>query len=384
MKNSSLINRRNWLRNTALSSVGLVMAANTGAFAYDQHLQDEPFTEQELLRLFSNENPYSPSPKVKSAMRQLLHRANRYANYHPVNPQALKEAIAKREGLKAENVVLGHGSYQVLTLIAIMYGKNKETIITPKPTFNVVGRYADHQMGANVKYIPLDKNYRMDLSAMRNAMDANTSLVFICNPNNPTGVLIPSAELRAFAGRTASKATLLVDEAYNELTDAPDDNSMIDMVRGGADMIVCRTFSKIYGMAGLRVGYAITSEANAERIRSHMMSFGGNLGGVAAALGCYNDFDFLAKSRAMVLEGREMIMEAVAKAGLTALPSQTNFVYVKVPDADAVQKGMMERGIRIRGAYGKWTQYSRVSTGMLADVERYAKALPEVIDALRV
>ncbi|MEO0644401.1 MAG: histidinol phosphate aminotransferase, partial [Pseudomonadota bacterium] len=106
-------------------------------------------------------------------------------------------------------------------------------------------------------------------------------------------------------------------------------------------------------------------------------------GGIAAAIGCFNDFAFLDQSRAMALEGREMIMEAVKAAGLTALPSQTSFVFVEVPDADAVQASMKERGIAIRGTYGKWKQYSRVSTGMLPDVERYAKALPEVIDAIR-
>jgi len=113
------------------------------------------------------------------------------------------------------------------------------------------------------------------------------------------------------------------------------------------------------------------------------MSFGGNISGVAAAIASYDDTEFLDQSRAMVLEGREMIMAAVKEAGLTALPSQTNFVYVEVPDADAVQTAMRERGILIRGAYGPWKQYSRVSTGKLEDVARYAGALPQVIDTLR-
>jgi histidinol-phosphate aminotransferase len=195
-------------------------------------------------------------------------------------------------------------------------------------------------------------------------------------------MLIPASDLRAFADTVTPRATLLVDEAYNELTDAPGDNTLIDLARAGRDVIVCRTFSKIYGMAGMRVGYAITTEENADLIRGYLMSFGGNVAGVAAAIASYSDTGFLEESRAMVLEGREMILDAVARAGLTALPSQTNFVYVKVPDADKVQAAMGERGIRIRGAYGPWTQWSRVSTGRLEDVERYAKALPEVIGRL--
>jgi len=208
------------------------------------------------------------------------------------------------------------------------------------------------------------------------------ALVQICNPNNPTGILIPSAALRSFAAKVTPQATLLVDEAYNELTDRPEDNSLIDLVRAGADVIVCRTFSKIYGMAGMRVGYAITSEANAQRIKSHLMSFGGNLSGLAAAIASYNDTPFLDQSRAAVLEGRAMILDAVAKAGMTALPSQTNFVFVQVPDANALRDAMAERGIAIRGAYGRWSGYSRVSTGKLEDVTRYAAALPELAKRL--
>lgn len=174
----------------------------------------------------------------------------------------------------------------------------------------------------------------------------------------------------------------MVDEAYNELTDTPDANSLVGLVREGKDVIICRTFSKIYGMAGMRVGYAITTEENAERIRGYLMSFGGNISGIAGAIASYSDMAFLEKSKLMVSEGRAMILDAVGAAGLTALPSQTNFVYVRVPDADKVQAAMKARNISIRGAYGPWTQYSRVSTGRIEDVARYAKALPEVIDSL--
>ena len=213
---------------------------------------------------------------------------------------------------------------------------------------------------------------------MAAALDDSVAMVHLCNPNNPTGKLIPAGDLRAFISQVAPRATVLVDEAYNELTDRPDDNSTIDLVKAGADVIVCRTFSKIYGMAGLRVGYAITSKANAARIRSHQMSFGGNLGGLAAAIASLNDTPFLERSRAAVLEARGMIVDAVAKAGLTALPSQTNFVFVKVPDANALRDAMAGKGIAIRGASGSLNTFSRVSTGRIEDVARYAAALPEL------
>ena len=371
-------NRRNFLAGAGLATglSALPMVSNAAMAAESVQPDFGPTNGTALLS--RNENPYGPSP---SAIKAITENAKMGCYYTDRALEKLHMMIAERHNVDVKQVVVGSGSTEILCAISLAWGRDG-AILCPDLFWDTTVKYGERQGVQSIR-VPLTSDMNVDLAGIEAGLTENVSLIQICNPNNPTGVLIPATDLRAFAAKTAPKATLLVDEAYNELTDAPDDNSMIDLVRAGADVIVCRTFSKIYGMAGLRVGYAITSEANADRIRSHMMSFGGNFGGVAAALGCYDDFAFLDQSRAMVLEGREMIMDAVAKSGLTALPSQTNFVYVEVPDADAVQKAMAERGIRIRGAYGKWTQYSRVSTGMLADVERYAKALPEVIGSLR-
>ncbi len=372
-------NRRNFLAGaslaTGLSAVPLTSTAARGATTAPEP-DFGPMNGQALLS--RNENPYGPSP---SAIKAISENAKMGCYYTDRGLMRLHEMIAERHNVPVEKVVVGSGSTEILCAIALAWGR-EGPILCPDLFWDTTVKYGERQGVQSIR-VPLTSDMSVDLAGLEAGLTDEVSLIQICNPNNPTGMLIASADLRAFAAKTVSKATLLVDEAYNELTDAPDDNTMIDLVRGDEDVIVCRTFSKIYGMAGLRVGYAITSEENALRIRSHMMSFGGNLGGVAAAIGCYNDFAFLEKSRAMVLEGREMIMDAVKTAGLTALPSQTNFVYVEVPDANAVQAAMKERGISIRGAYGNWTQYSRVSTGMLADVERYAKALPEVIGTLK-
>ncbi len=375
-------NRRNFLAGAGIATgLSALPIGSNAAIAAEMPQPDfGPMNGTALLS--RNENPYGPAP---SAIRAITENAKMGCYYTDRALAKLHAMIAERHDVDPKQVVVGSGSTEILCAISLAWGRAENgggAILCPDLFWDTTVKYGERQGVKSIR-VPLAGDMGVDLAGLEAGLTDEVSLIQICNPNNPTGVLIPAADLRAFVAKTSPRATVLVDEAYNELTDAPDDNTMIDMVRSGADVIVCRTFSKIYGMAGLRVGYAITSEENAERIRSHMMSFGGNLGGVAAALGCYNDFAFLDKSRAMVLEGREMIMDAVAKAGLTALPSQTNFVYVEVPDANAVQKAMKERGISIRGAYGEWTQYSRVSTGMLADVERYAKALPEVIDAIR-
>ncbi len=379
--------RRRFLAGGAVSAtIGALPLASASAVTSGTATGMEPTEHFGPLKgqalLSRNENPYGPAP---SAIRAISDSARMGCYYTDRALDRMRAMIAERHSVPVEQVVVGSGSTEILCAIALAWGRGEEgagAILCPELFWDTTVQYGERQ-GVKAIRVPLAADMSVDLAALEASLTQEVSLIQICNPNNPTGMLIPASELRAFAARTTPKATLLVDEAYNELTDTPEDDSMIDLVRGGADVIVCRTFSKIYGMAGLRVGYAITSEANAQRIESHLMSFGGNLGGIAAAIACYNDFAFLEKSRAMVLEGRAMIMDAVQQAGLTALPSQTNFVYVEVPDADAVQAAMRERGIAIRGAYGPWTRYSRVSTGMLADVERYARALPEVIEQMK-
>jgi histidinol-phosphate aminotransferase len=215
---------------------------------------------------------------------------------------------------------------------------------------------------------------------MEAAVDDGVSLVQICNPNNPTGKLLDPAKLRAFCRRVGARATVLVDEAYNELTDDPAANSMMDLVRAGENVIVARTFSKIYGMAGMRIGYAMASPDNAATIRAHVMSWMG-APQIAAAVASYNDEAFLAFSKAKVTEAREMTLAAVQATGLSALPAQTNFLYVKVPDANALQKAMKARGVSVRGAYGALNEWSRVSMGRIEDVARYCAALKEIYAA---
>lgn len=329
-------------------------------------------------RLAGNENPFGPAP---SALKALSETAGLSCYYADRGVFHLTSMIAERHGVTPAQVVLGAGSTEILCATALAWGRDG-SIICPDLFWDAPILFAERK-GVNCIYVPLAADMNLDLDAMAEQLGESVSLVHLVNPNNPTGMALENTALRAFAKKVAeSGATLLVDEAYNELSDQPAESSLVDLVRAGEDVVVCRTFSKIYGMAGLRVGYALTSEKNAARIRSYMTSFGGNVAGISAAIACYNDEAFLAASLASIREGRDMILDAVARSGLTALPSQTNFVFVEVPDADAVDRAMRERNIVIRGAFGAWTQYSRVSVGDLKDVARYAEALPQIIGSI--
>ena len=333
-----------------------------------------------LARLIANENPLGPSP---AALAAIAETASLGAYYPTKAVGELAAMIAERHGLSPKQVVISTGSTEVLDAICLAWSR-RGRIVSPALTFDPPVRYAEN-LGGQIERVAMTANLDCDLSAMAEAArQPGVSLVHFCNPNNPTGIATEPAALTRFAQAVTPHATLLVDEAYAELAPPnPAARGPIDMVRDGENVIVTRTFSKIYAMAGLRVGYALASEENAAAIRPLLMNASGTMTGLAAAIASYEDADFVDYSRAMVAEARGRIERAASAAGVRALPSAANFVYLETGDADRFRDAMAERRILVRGAYEGWPAWSRVSTGLLDDVDRFAAALPEVMAILR-
>jgi histidinol-phosphate aminotransferase len=326
--------------------------------------------------LARNENPYGPSPAALRAMADAASAGCYYANEADGRLAAM---IAERHGLTPDHVMVGNGSTEVLNCATMAFGR-EGGIVAPELLFEPPLGYAEKK-GVAVTRVPLRPDMGMDLAALAAAVSPGVGLVHLCNPNNPTGLLVPGAAMRAFVAKVSPIAPVLVDEAYNELTDDPTAHSVVDRVKAGDRVIVTRTFSKLHGLAGLRVGYAIARPDLITAMKGWSMSNGGNTAGLAAAMASYDDRPFLAMSKARIVEAREMIEAAARAQGLDTLPSATNFVLVKVPDAEKLRKALADRNVVIRGPYGKWTEWSRVSCGRIEDVRRYAAALPAALSA---
>jgi histidinol-phosphate aminotransferase len=332
---------------------------------------------QGIALLSRNENPYGPGPMALKAMAETAKLGCYYSNNAASELQGI---LADRYKLPKSNVVVGCGSYEILCCIGLAW-LDKGEMLSSELTWDSTLIYAEGK-GAKVRRVPLAANMSIDLAALKAAITPQTGLIHICNPNNPTGIAIDGDTMRAFVRSVPKNVTVLVDEAYMDLADDPVRTSVSDLVSECPNLIVTRTFSKIYGLAGLRIGYSLSSDANATAITPYLMSFGANAEGLAAAIASLEDEQFLAFAKAKVVEGRKIIIDAATKAGLRTLPSQTNFVYVEVPDADRFSAAMAKKGIMVRGAYGeKWKTWSRVSTGRIEDVQRYAAAIPDALKA---
>ncbi|MBI1251005.1 MAG: aminotransferase class I/II-fold pyridoxal phosphate-dependent enzyme [Alphaproteobacteria bacterium] len=353
---------------------GCATAPASAALPADSNLPAGLFGPAPGVALLSrNENPYGPSPKVMAAVAE----ATRCGAYY-CDTSYLAAMIAEKNGIAPSQVVLSTGSGEALSAAALAFGKSG-AIACPALFWDTTSKYAEAK-GVTLKRSPMIGDLEIDLAAIEASVDDSVSMVHICNPNNPTGRSLDPAQLRAFCSRVSEKVPVLVDEAYNELTDDPAGNSMMDLVRAGKNVLVARTFSKIYGMAGMRIGYIMASEEHARMISQYVMSWM-SAPSLAAAVASYNDDAFLAFSKSKVTEARQMVHAAMTANGINYLPSETNFIYANVPDAAAYQRAMAARNIQIRGPYGALTQWSRVSMGKIEDVERYCAAIPEALGA---
>ena len=334
-----------------------------------------------IVKLNANENPYGPSPAAIKAMTEAIRQG---AYYVGPSVQTLLSMISERFGIPKEQISLSSGSSGALRSLASAM-LEEGNVLGPDLFWDTTTRLA-MQQGGELKRTAKTKDLGIDLDAIEAAITPDIAMVQICNPNNPTGMMLDPEELRAFCIKASKKCTVLVDEAYNEVTDDPDGNSMIDLVRDGHDVVVARTFSKLFGMAGMRVGYLMaTPETTAKMRRFSNGNYNMNQAGVAGAVASLNDEKFAQYSRAKIREAREMIIDAVKLNGLTAAPSATSFVYVNLGDVDAnaFRQAMAERNILIRGVYQDYTAWSRVSAGRLEDVETYVAAMPAALDVAR-
>ena len=330
----------------------------------------------EQVRLIFNENPYGPSPKALAEVAKILP----LTAYYPDDIEGqLIELFMERLRLDEAQIFIASGSNEGLQAAMLAFGKQGK-VLSPGLTYSDHLLYAEN-LGVEVKRIPLRENMAIDLEAMARAVDDSVSLVYLCNPNNPTGMAIDGDELRAFCREVGAKVPIMIDEAYNELTDKPDYSSMIDLVRGGANILLTRTFSKIFGMAGLRVGYGMGHPDIVKVVRDHVMAWPNGVG-LYAAYHSYLDEDFIAFSRAKILQGREMVNATFRRHGIEPLPSQTNFVYANIGrDADSFQEQMAARNVMIRGAYDGYPTFSRVSMGRIEDLLVFDKTFEAAYSA---
>lgn len=334
-----------------------------------------------IAKLNANENPYGPSPKAIKAMTEAIRKG---AYYVGPSVNRLVSMISERFDIPAEQISLSSGSSGALSSLASAMLKEGNAL-GPDLFWDTTTRFAMRQ-GGELKRTPKTADLGIDLDALYEAITTDVSMVQICNPNNPTGMLLDADALRTFCLKASKKCTVLVDEAYNEITDDPEGNSMIDLVRAGHDVVVARTFSKIYGMAGMRVGYMMATPETTEKMRRFSDgNYNLNQAGVAGAVASLDDEQFVAYSRSKIAEAREMIMAAAEENGLKAAPSVTSFAFIDLGDinAETFRQAMEARNILIRGIYQDYTNWSRVSAGKLEDVEKYVKALPEVLDTVR-
>jgi histidinol-phosphate aminotransferase len=382
------MSRRQWLQRSGAAAAGLALAGTASRSAAaavpppstarppfhprDVQLARDPDT---AIRLSSNENPLGPSEAARAVMSASYDEACRYP--YRAYPDLIN-AIAEREGVSPDHVIIGAGSTEVLCMAGAAYGLDGGEVVAADPSYKGLTRYAE-TMGSYVHRVPLDDTMAHDLDRMDRRTTGAVKLVFVCNPNNPTGTIVPADRLRSFCEAVSRRAVVFVDEAYYELMDDAHRTSMVDLVRDGHNIIVARTFSKIYGMAGLRVGYGMARPDIVERLRPYSMG-SPNVLGLRAAVASLGDDAFRTMSRQKMAEARTFTYDLLDDLGLDYAPSQASFVFFHTGrPIDAVRAAMAERGVLVGRPFPPFTDWCRVSMSTMDDMQAFATALRDVM-----
>ena len=377
---NTLLNRRQWLK-----AAGATVAA--AAFAHRQPLSAQLSSTgtpapsvvrpQSLapVVLSWNENPFGPSPAARAAMQAALGRSCRYPD-----PQiaALREALAKREGVPAAQLLLGCGSGEILDATGLHYGASGGEIVAADPTFFQLLAAAERAGGRTVR-VPLNRRLEHDLPALEAAITDRTRLVYVVNPHNPTGTICEPGALREWVKRISGRVAVFVDEAYLECLDDPAAHTCAGLVREGHNVIVARTFSKIHGMAGARLGYAVLPGPIAEALRARMTG-DLSLATVEGGLAALQDQAFVTETRSQLRAGREALQALARKLGRVHTEAQGNFVFIHtgMPAKD-FQARMAAEGVLVGRPFPPLHEWSRITIGLPDEMERCHAALRKVL-----
>lgn len=346
--------------------------------AISPYLPGKPITQlaremglpvERIVKLASNENPLGMSPKAKVAMEKAIATLERYPDDFE-----LKNALSNHCGLGMERIVLGNGSNDVLDMAARVFLAPGRSAIFSQHAFAVYP-LASLSAGAELIAVPA-KDFGHDLEAMRNAIRRDTRLIWIANPNNPTGTFLPFAQLKTFMQAVPADVVVVLDEAYNEYIPPAERVDTSTWLSEFPNLVITRTFSKIYGLAGLRIGYALASAEIADLMNRVRQPFNCNNLALAAATAALDDHEFVARSYALNRSGMEQIVAGISRFGFSYIPSHGNFITIKVGDAAALNQKLLKQGVIVRpiAGYGM-PEWLRITIGAEAENQRFLDAL---------
>lgn len=332
---------------------------------------------KEIIKLASNENQLGPSPKAIEAVKREAENINIYPD---PGCMELRRALAKKYGLEVENIIVGNGGEQILQIIAQTFINNGDEAIMADTTFTILGIAVEH-MGGKCVMVPMD-GYKQNFKGFIESINENTKLIYVCNPNNPLGNIMTKEEVEYLVENVPDDVVIVLDEAYYDFArvnpDYPDSISLLDKK---SNIIVLRTFSKVTGIAGVRVGFALTSKEIATEMSKVKGTFNVNRLAQAAALGALQDDEHIKKTVEMNYKSLGMMEECFESLGLEYVKSNANFVFVNVgKDSRLVSEELMKRGVIIKaGAIWGWDTWLRVSTGTVEQTEKFLNILKEVL-----
>ena len=363
-------NRRQWLQKSLLASSTLLTGGVVARPFHEFHSSD--YLNRDYLPLHWNENPYGPSPMAINAVAEIAKKGNRYPDDAV---QAFKEKLSAAYNLSTKNVMITAGSMELLALLGQHVGLQGGEIISPWASFPTLLSFGE-QTGASVKRVPLREDDTLDLDGVLANINEKTSLVFICNPNNPTSTEVDQNELKAFCKKVPEHILVVVDEAYIEFSKLGAKGSMIPLVSELPNLVICRTFSKAYGLAGFRIGYGVSQEKNIKALSSRHLGFelSAGIAPLAAATAAIDDQSYMLNGVTKNEQGRQIIYAAFDKWGIEYNDSSTNFIYAKSDgfQSDLVAK-LKEDKILITKWPGIMKNHIRISISELDHMDKFVK-----------